>query len=788
MESKSHKQFKGKIALDIRDSEPDWGPYLAPSAKEGAPNVLMICWDDVGYATMDCFGGPVKAPAMKRIADMGVKFSNFHTTALCSPTRASLLTGRNATTNGMATIAEFASGFPGISTRVPFESGFISEVLGEQGYNTYCVGKWHLTPGEECNLAAYKGRWPLGRGFERFYGWLGGETNSWYPDLMHDNHQVDPPGRPQDGYHLADDLSDRAVSFIQDAKVINPDKPFFMYFAPQAGHAPHLVPDEWADKYKGVFDDGYEKMREDILARQKEMGMLPEDTELSPINPHGGPEKTGPDGQPWPMLDTVRPWDSLDDDEKRLFTRMAEVYAGYISYYDDRLGRILDHLEESGELDNTLIVAVSDNGSSGEGGPNGSFNEWRFFNGIPDTAEETYEHIDELGTPASNNHYNTGWAWALDTPFPYWKRWAGYEGGTADMCLIAWPEKIKADERFRDQYVHAVDVVPTLYELLDIEPPETINGHEQNAIEGESFAAALTDPDAPGKSTQFYTMLGQRSIYHEGWLACTIHPPLSGWGDFEKDEWELYHLEKDRSQTKNLAEAEPERLQQMKDLWFYYAGIYNGLPLDDRSAIEQVLAERPTAAPPRDRYEFFPGASDVPESAGPRITGRSYKIAAGVNLESADSEGVLWATGGVAGGHSLFVQDGRLRYTYNWVGSTLQKVVADAEISPGAHVYAAEFTAEGKSEDPKMPGATGTLKLYVDDQEVASEKIVTQPGNFCLTGDGICAGRDSASAVTPEYEAPFPFTGGTINKVIVDVSGEHYVDHEAEVRNWFAID
>ncbi len=362
------KQFKGKIALDIRDSEPDWDPYLAPKAPDGAPNVLMIAWDDLGYATMDTFGGPVECPNMARIAERGVKFANFHTTALCSPTRSSLLTGRNATSNGMATIAEFASGFPGISTRIPFENGFISEVLAEHGYNTYCVGKWHLTPGEECNLAAFKGRWPLGRGFERFYGWLGGETNSYYPDLVHDNHPIEPPSRPEDGYHLADDMADKAVEFMRDAKVIDPDKPFFLYLAPQAGHAPHLVPLEWADKYKGRFDAGYEAIREGILQRQIELGLLPEGTQLSPINPHGEPGRTGADGQAWPLLDTVRPWDSLTADEQRLFTRMAEVFAGYISYNDDRLGRVLDYLEESGQLDNTLIVAISDNGASGEGG------------------------------------------------------------------------------------------------------------------------------------------------------------------------------------------------------------------------------------------------------------------------------------------------------------------------------------------------------------------------------------------------------------------------------------
>ncbi len=355
---------------------------------------------------------------MRRIADMGVRYSNFHTTALCSPTRASLLTGRNATSNGMATIAEFGSGFPGISTRIPFENGLISEVLAEQGYNTYCVGKWHLTPGDETTLASYKGRWPLGRGFERFYGFLGGESNSWYPDLVYDNHQIDAPATPEEGYHLSKDLSDKAIEFIRDAKAVDPDKPFFMYLASQAGHAPHHVPKEWADKYKGKFDQGYEAIRDEILARQKELGLLPDDTELSTINPHGEPAATGPDGQPWPLLDTVRPWDSLSADEQRLFSRMAEVFAGYISYTDHELGRVLDYLEESGQLDNTLIVVVSDNGGSGEGGPNGSFNEWRFFNGIADSTELTIPHIDELGTPASYNHYTTGWAWAFDTPFP----------------------------------------------------------------------------------------------------------------------------------------------------------------------------------------------------------------------------------------------------------------------------------------------------------------------------------------------------------------------------------
>jgi len=782
------REFRGRIAVDIRDSEPDWEPFLPPKASEGAPNVLFICWDDLGYGTMDVFGGPVETPTMRRIADRGLRFANFHTTALCSPTRASLLTGRNATSNGMATIAEFSSGFPGISTRIPFENGFISEVLAERGYNTYCVGKWHLTPGEECNLAAFKGRWPLGRGFERFYGFLGGESNQWFPDLVHDNHQIDAPATPDEGYHLSKDLADQAIGFIRDAKVVDPDKPFFMYLAPGCGHAPHHVFTEWADRYRGRFDEGYEAIRAGILRRQKDLGLLPEDTELSSINPHGEPTTTGPNGQPWPALDTVRPWDSLTADEQRLFSRMAEVFAGFVSYTDDQLGRVIDYLEESGQLDNTLVVVISDNGASGEGGPNGSFNEWRFFNGVADSTDLTLPHIDELGSPQSYNHYNTGWAWAFDTPFPYWKRWAGFEGGIADMCMVSWPARLDAHGEVRQQYVHAVDVVPTVYELLDIEPPETLKGYPQSPIEGESFAAALTDPDATGKQTQFFAMLGQRSIYDDGWLACTVHPPLSGWSRFDEDVWELYDLAHDRAQSTNLADREPERLERMKGLWYYYAGIYHGLPLDDRSALEQVLAERPHGSPDRQRYVYYPDTADVPEAAGVVINGRSYTIAAGVTLDSADAEGVLYAHGGVAGGHSLYVKDRRLTYTFNWVGTKIQDVVADRELTAGPHVLAVEFTASGPSPDPAMPGFTGTATLFVDDTAVGTGEIVTQPGSFCLVGDGICVGRDSASPVTPAYTAPFPFTGGTIDKVVVDVSGDRYVDHEAQVRAWFAID
>ncbi|MFB3051084.1 MAG: arylsulfatase, partial [Acidimicrobiia bacterium] len=704
-----------------RDSVEDWTPYLQPQAPEGAPNVLMIVWDDVGYAALDVMGGPIDTPSMRRIAESGIRYSNFHTTALCSPTRSSLLNGRNATSNNMAAITEASAGFPGFSARIPFENGLISEVLNEMGWNTYAIGKWHLTPGEETDLSSWKGRWPLGRGFERFYGFLGGETNQWYPDLVYDNHPIEAPATPEEGYHLSADLADQAMRFVRDSKTVAPDKPWFMYFCPGAGHAPHHVAKEWADKYEGQFDQGYEAIRETILARQKEMGLLPEDTDLSPINPHGEPDGiTGPEGQPWPQLDFVKPWDSLSEDEKKLFSRMAEVFAGFISYTDHQIGRFLDYLEESEQLDNTIIVVVSDNGSSGEGGPNGTYNENRFFNGIPDTIEENMKHLDNLCDPTTYNHYNTGWAWALDTPFPYWKRFSGYEGGTADICLVAWPAGIEARGEIRHQYTHAVDVVPTLYDMLGVTPPSVLKGYTQSPIEGESFAESFTNPDAPERETQFYSMLGQRAIYHKGWLANTVHPPLSGWSGFDKDEWELYHLAEDRTQSKNLASNYPEKLEELKGLWFFNAGKYDGLPLDDRTAAEIFASERPQPSKPRNRYVYYPNSADVPESVAVNVRRRSYTIAAGVVIGDG-AEGVLFAHGGTGGGHVLYMQDGHLHYMYNWLAEEHQKISSDRPVETGKHLFVAEFKKTG--DDPATGSALGTLTLYIDTEPVGKAEI-----------------------------------------------------------------
>lgn len=776
------KTWKGKIAVDIREARPDWEPFTQPLAPEGSPNILMIVWDDVGYGTMETYGGPVETPNMTRIADSGIRFSNFHTTALCSPTRSSLITGRNATSNNMATIVEASCGYPGLSARIPFENGTIAEVLNERGWNTYAIGKWHLTPGEETDLSAWKARWPLGRGFERFYGFLGGETNQWYPDLVYDNHPIEQPYLPEEGYHLSKDLADKAIEFIRDAKTVAPNKPWFMYFCPGCAHAPHHVFKEWADKYKGRFDMGYEEIRKQILTNQKKIGLLPDSTELSPINPHGEPNAKGPDGQPWPKLDFVLPWNSLSNDEKTLFIRMAEVFAGFVSYTDREIGRILDYLEESGQLENTIIIVVSDNGGSGEGGPTGSFNEIKFFNNVPDDIKENLLRLNELGSPKAYNHYCTGWAWAFDTPFPYWKRFAGYEGGVADMCLVSWPQGIKARGEIRDQYIHAVDIVPTLYEMLGITPPEILKGFTQSPIEGESFTAAIKNPKAEEKDIQFYSMLGQRALYYKGWLANTIHPPISGWGKFEHDVWELYNLKEDRAQLHNLADKNLDILESLKGLWYYYAGIYNGLPLDDRSPLELLSSPRPEPSKPRKRYVYYPDCASVPEMVAVNIRRRNYTIAAGVVIETPVSEGVLFAHGGVGGGHCLYIKDKKLHYVYNWLGEKIQRVTSGVEITKGKHAFTAEFVKTG---DDKTMSAVGILTLFIDMKQVGQGTIITQPGLF---GEGLSIGSDSGAPVSPDYAPPFLFTGGTIERVVVDVSGDSYVDYEREVNAWLMRD
>ena len=780
-------EFNGKIELDIRDSEADWGPYAAPTAPQGAPNILYLVWDDTGIATWDCFGGLVEMPTMSRIAERGVRLSQFHTTALCSPTRASLLTGRNATTVGMATIEEFTDGFPNCNGRIPAETALLSEALNERGYNTYCVGKWHLTPLEESNLAATRRHWPLSRGFERFYGFMGGETDQWYPDLVYDNHQVSPPATPEEGYHLSKDIADKTIEFIRDAKVVAPDKPWFSYVCPGAGHAPHHVFSDWADKYAGKFDMGYERYREIVLENQKKLGIVPQDTELSPINPYL--DVKGPNGEPWPPQDTVRPWDSLNDEERRLFSRMAEVFAGFLSYTDAQIGRILDYLEESGQLDNTIIVTISDNGASGEGGPNGSVNEVKFFNGYIDTVEESMRYIDHLGSPDTYPHYAIGWAMAFNTPYKLYKRYASHEGGIADTAIISWPNGIKAHGEVRDTYVNVSDITPTVYDLIGVSPPVEVGGVAQKPLDGVSFKAALDNPTAStGKDTQFYTMLGTRGIWHKGWFANTVHAATpAGWSHFDEDRWELYHIEADRSQCHDLAADNPDKLEEMKKLWFTEAGKYNGLPLADLNILETMMRFRPYLTGERKSFTYYPDAAEVGMGAAAEPRGQSLSVLAEVTIDTTGAEGVLFKQGGGHGGHVLFIQDGRLHYVYNFMGDEEQLVSSPGAVPLGTHIFGVSYSRTGTVENSHTP--LGEVTLYIDGDAVASlPDVKAHPGTFGLAGATISVGRNAGSAVSSTFKAPYAFTGGTIAQVNVDLSGAPYIDVEKELALAFSKD
>ncbi|PPL18330.1 arylsulfatase [Microterricola pindariensis] len=775
-------QFRGTVGIDIRDSEPDWTPFEPVKAPPGSPNVVYIVLDDVGYSAMSAYGGPIDTPNIERVAADGVRYTQWHTTALCSPTRSCLLTGRNHTNNSMACITEAAIGFPNASGTIPPANGMLSEILGEAGWNTYIVGKWHLCPDDEMNVASTRRNWPSGRGFERFYGFLGAETNQWYPDIVYDNHPTDQPRLPEDGYHFSEDITDKALEFIRDAKAIAPDKPFFLYYAPGAAHAPHHAPKEWADRYAGRFDAGYEAMRAETLARQKSLGIVPADTELPPVNPLGtSTTRQSGTGIPFPVMDDTRPWDSLSADEKRLFSRMAEVYAGFLSHADHQIGRVLDYLESIDERENTLVIVVSDNGASGEGGPNGSVNEMKFANGLVDDISDNLAMLGELGGVRTYNHYPNGWAMAFNTPFKMWKRYE-YNGGICDPCIISWPSGMSARGELREQYHHAIDIVPTVLDVLGVEAPSHIKGHEQSRIDGVSMRYSFDAAQSPTtRRTQFYSMLGSRAIWHDGWKAITTHPTLSGWSHFGDDEWELYHTDVDRAETHNLAQEHPAKLQELISLWFAEAGANQAFPLDDRSALEIMLTPRPVLAGARERYVYFPGTADVPESQSVNLRNRSFSIGALVDL-SQGSEGVLFAQGSRFGGHALYVKDGRLHYANNFVGIVEQRVDATEDLPVGEQlIVGASFAKDGED----APGvATGILSLFCGDKMLGSGRIKTQPGKFSIAGEGLTVGRDSGAPVTEDYpgSAPWRFTGGTLHRVRVDVSGEPYLDLEREAQ------
>lgn len=751
--SPSEPPFKGKIGRTIDESTSDWPPQAR--APKDAPNILYVVLDDVGFAALNCYGSPVcETPNLDKLAKNGVRYSNFHTVALCSPSRSCFLTGRNHHSNAMACITEGSTGFPGSYGRVPLANGLLSEMLTPYGWSAYALGKWHLTPAEDMNLACNRKWWPLGRGFDRFYGFLGGEVDQWTPWLAYDNHFIKPPKTPEQGYHNVPDLVDHAKEFIADLKQVAPDRPFFMYFCPGACHAPHHAPKEWIDKYKGKFDAGWDDYREKALANQIKMGICPPGTKLSPRDPD------------------VPEWNTLTKEEKELYARQMEAYAGYLSYADHNIGELVAFLKEMRQLDNTLIITVSDNGASAEGGPHGSFNENIFFNGAPDTIKNNLKHLANWGDPTTYPHYSWGWTHATNSPFRRWKREVA-RGGTSDLCIVHWPKGIKAKDAIRSQFVHAIDLVPTVLDVLKMKSPTSINGVAQSPIEGISFASTFDNPDAKlPREAQYFEMFAQRAIYLDGWRA------YSPWKfgenltakDLTNEKWMLFHIDTDFSESTDVADKNPEKLAELKQLWWAMASKYKVLPLDGR-AIERLTTPRPEMSSARDKYTYYPATGEVEATNAADVRNRSYSITADVDIPKDGAEGVLLAHGSSFGGYSFFVnKEKKLQFSYNYLGITEAKAISADKVPAGKVTLRWEFKVTGPPDFRVGKGAPGTGKLFINDKEVGEAKIeFTCPLAYGLSGDGLSCGRDTLTPVSADYKAEYPFTG-TIRRVIVDLS------------------
>ncbi len=778
-QSATAKEFKGVVKLDVRESVPDWGPYTPKQAPKDAPNILFILFDDTGLASWSPMGGRINMPTLQSLADNGLMYSQWHTCALCSPTRSTILTGRNHHLNAMASITEGATGFPGSNGRIPEACATVGQLLQDNGWSTFWIGKNHNVPYTDVASGASRKSWPCQMGFDRFYGFIGGETNQWYPDLVSDNHFIDQPYLPEEGYHLSKDLADQAISMISDEKASNPSKPWFMWFCPGANHAPHQCPQDYIDKYKGKFDDGYEAYREWVLPRMIAKGIIPKGTQLTPFNPL--PEAISN------PADMVRPWNTLNPEEKKLFSRLAEVFAGFSEYTDAQVGRIIDYLKRTNQFENTIIFYAADNGASGEGTPNGSVNENKFFNGFPDALSENMKYLNELGSPNTYEHYPTGWAAAFSTPFQMFKRYSQFAGGTCDPLVISWPKGIKAHGEVRNQYHHSTDIVPTILDVCGIQMPTSYRGVEQVPLSGISMRYTFdARPDDPTKKQrQYFEMLGTRGIWEDGWKAAALHAPISAKGNFDKDEWQLYHVDIDRSESKDLAKENPDKLKKLIAAWNEEAKKNNVLPLDDRSALELINLERPSGEPPRDRYIYYPETSPVPEGVAVNVRGRSYKILADIEITDANCSGVIFAHGSRFGGHTLFIKDKKLHYVYNFLGIQPEQEYVSQVLKPGKYTVGMEFTREKAGDHHE---SIGTMKLYVNDNAVAQGPMRTQAGKFTLSGDGLCVGYDSGDAVSKQYKSPGKFKGGTIRFVGVTVEKAQYSDLEKEAQSAFSRD
>jgi arylsulfatase A-like enzyme len=741
--------FQGVVGRTYKESKPYFPPPVTPP--KGAPNVLLVLLDDVGFGQASTFGGPIQTPNLEKLAKNGLRYNQFHTTALCSPTRAALLTGRNHHAVGSGVIVEFATGFDGYNAVIPKSAATVAEILKQNGYNTSAYGKWHNTPEHETSIAGPFDRWPTGMGFEYFYGFFGGDTNQWEPALVENTRAIAKPANKKN-YHFTNDIADRAIDWVRNQQTIAAGKPFFMYFAPGACHAPHHAPREWIDKYKGKFDQGWDKVREETFARQKQLGVVPGAAKLTP------------------RPDCLPAWEGLSADEKRLYARMQEVFAGFLSHADHEIGRVIDTIEELGQLDNTLVIyIVGDNGASGEGGLQGSINETRLFSGIPEDLKTNLKMIDELGGPLTYNHYPAGWAHAGCTPFQWVKQIASHFGGTRNPMVVSWPKRIHDRGGLRSQFHHVVDVAPTILEAAGIPAPAVVNGFPQKSVDGVSMVYTFDSPDAKSRrTTQYFEMLGNRAIYHDGWVAAafrgrlpwSVMLPTYGIDDVR---WELYHIDDDFSEADDLAAKEPQRLRRLQDLFWIEAAKNNVLPLDDRVALRVNPLTRPSVTAGRTKFTYYPGTVRLPEASAPAMKNCSYTITAETVIPQTGAEGMLLTQGGRFGGHALFVQGGKLVYVYSIAGEHVYTIKSEANVPPGEATLRFEF-----ARNFGLPGAGGTGRLFINGKKVGEGAIDQTVRNRFSLDEGLDVGEDTGTPVCESYQVPFKFTG-TLKRVTIEL-------------------
>ena len=720
-------RFEGTIGRTLADSQAWFDEPPHPGV--GAPNVVVVLLDDTGFAQLGCYGSDIDTRHIDALAANGLQFTNFHVTPLCSPTRAALLTGRSQHAAGMRTVSNFRTGFPHQLGHIANEASTVAEVLREQGYATFCVGKWHLAPMEQCSAAGPFDQWPLARGFDRFYGFLDGETDQFHPQLVSDNHPIEPPGRPQDGYHLSEDLVDQALKMVSDSRGVRPDRPFFLYLPFGATHAPHQAPASYLAKYRGAFDDGWDVARQQWFDRQIARGVVPAGTELAPRNPG------------------VDAWDGLGDNQRRLACRLQEAFAAFLDHTDDQIGRLVDGLRAMGQLDNTILLVLADNGASQEGGPFGVMHEMKFFNGLLDTPDDVMDRLDDIGGPHSHTNYPWGWAQCGNAPFKWYKQ-NTHEGGVHVPMVVHYPRRVAADQRgtIRDQFVYVSDIVPTIYDLLGVTPPQIYRGIEQLPVTGRSFAGVLDDPNAPAANTvQYFEMMGSRAIVAGEWKAVCKHLPGT---DFQTEQWELYHLATDFSECHDQAGAQPERLAAMIDLWWAEAEKNSVLPLDDRT-IELFGARfRPHSPHPVDqRYVYRPPMSPLPGQAAAAIGGRDFDLTARIS-RTAGQDGVLFATGTENSGMAVFVQGDRFVVDYNAFNDhgMIESTVA---VPTGDSTLVARLR--------RGAGRSGSISLEVNGQPAGTVEIPLVM--MMISSVGASIGYNHGSAVSARYEAPYTFSG-----------------------------